>query len=173
MRARRGGGSLAAAALALAACGHPHTTINPPCRPGDKCAEAPPPESEEQQWAVANRTMAEGIAEIRAACGTEVQGTYDRETWANVPYPRGPSVLMVRAAGHEVEQATHELAEVCRVGDEDDRAAVRSIRELVVHYRPGGAPAELSGEGTLVLFVDPTTDADPYLLRRQFGWKWR
>lgn len=161
------------AALALSACASPPATPASPCGPREKCGHPEPPETAEQQWAAVESTLRAGIARVRAACGTDVKGAYDKETWNGVPLPDSPGVLMVRAVELQVQQATKELADVCRVGTDADKATVRSVREIVVRYQPKGAPAELTRDGKLALNFDPTGPYDPYYLRRQYGWTWR
>jgi hypothetical protein len=157
---------IAFAPLVVLGCRPTHTTLHPPCRPGEKCAQPEPPESEEQAWARLEKSLAEGVARVRAACRNELSAEYDKTTWKDVPSPRDPDIPVFRLSEHDVANALKELESTCEES--------RWIRSLVVRYHSGGAPATLSSDGVLEIHIDPTADkSDPYSLRRQFGWKWK
>jgi hypothetical protein len=152
--------------LLVVSCKHTQTTLEPPCRPGDKCAQPQPPETEEQAWARLEKSMADGVARVRAACGNELTAEYDKATWKDVPSPRDPDVPVFRLTEHDVSNALRELELTCE--------ETRWITFVVVRYAKDGAPAVLSSDGVLEINIDPTsTKSDPYYLRRQFGWKWK
>ena len=125
-----------------------------------------PAESEEQAWARLEKSMGEGVARVRTACGNELTAEYDKDTWKDVPSPRDPDVPVFRLSEHEVSNALKELELTCN--------ETRWIKFMVVRYVKDGAPAVLSSDGVLEINIDPTTTkSDPYYLRRQFGWKWK
>ena len=155
------------------ACVHPRRIADPPCRPGDACEPRKPPESEEEQWVHVENALAEAVSRVRAACGSGIDARYEKESWENVPYARAPSVLAVRASELPVEQAMTELAEVCAHGAEDDKAAVRAIKTVIIRYVAGGGPGELGADGALIVDLDPMSAPDPYRLRKQLGWERR
>ena len=101
--------------------------------------------------------LAKATERVQIACSTQLAASFDEPTW---------DMPAIAYAEYDLTAPMHELEVTCE--------ETRKIKQVIFRFSPGGAPAELTADGVLVMRVDPPrSKAEEYFLRRQFGWRWK